>query len=101
MVCHSVNGISELYAPELSAEFMDPVMDPFEFAARMWRGAGAMVMMQEDELGGQIDLTGQELADIIAFVHDPEEQHRFSAADIPAEMAEMMEHGHRDDGHDD
>lgn len=101
VVCHSVNGIGGVDAPEFSAEFMDPVMNPFEFAARMWRGADAMVMMQEDELGGQIDLTGQELADIIAFVHDPEEQRRFSAADIPAEMAEMMEHGHRDDGQDD
>ena len=101
VVCHSVNGIGGVDAPEFSAEFMDPVMNPFEFTARMWRGAGAMVMMQEAELGGQIDLTGQELADIIAFVHDPEEQRRFSAADIPAAMAEMMEHGHRDDGHDD
>ncbi|MCB1335495.1 MAG: c-type cytochrome [Roseivivax sp.] len=101
VVCHSVNGIGGVDAPEFSAEFMDPVMNPFEFTARMWRGAGAMVMMQEAELGGQIDLTGQELADIIAFVHDPEEQRRFSAADIPAAIAEMMEHGHRDDGHDD
>lgn len=101
VVCHSVNGIGGVDAPEFSAEFMDPIMNPFEFAARMWRGAGAMVMMQEDELGGQIELTGQELADIIAFVHDPDEQRRFSAADIPPEMAEMMEHGHRNDGHDD
>ena len=101
VVCHSVNGIGGVDAPEFSAEFMEPVMNPFEFTARMWRGAGAMVMMQEAELGGQIDLTGQELADIIAFVHDPEEQRRFSAADIPAAIAEMMEHGHRDDGHDD
>ncbi|MFP6730258.1 MAG: hypothetical protein VCD50_08845 [Alphaproteobacteria bacterium] len=29
-----------------------------------------MIAMQEDELGEQIDFTGQELADIIAFVHD-------------------------------
>lgn len=75
-------------------------MNPFEFTARMWRGTGAMVMMQEDELGGLIDLTGQELTNIIAFVHDPEERRRFSAAGIPAAMAEMMELGHRDDGHD-
>jgi len=62
---------------------MDLPMNPFEFAARMWRGAPAMVAAQEDELGGQIEFTGQELADIIAFVHDSEEQKAFSAGDIP------------------
>jgi mono/diheme cytochrome c family protein len=34
--------------------------------------------MQQQELGMQIDFTGQELADIIAFVHDPRERRKFS-----------------------
>ena len=46
VVCHSVNGIAGVDAPEVSAEFMAPVRHPFEFAARMWRGAGTMVMME-------------------------------------------------------
>jgi hypothetical protein len=66
-------------------------MNPFEFAAKMWRGAGAMVAMQQDELGAQIELNGQELANIIAFVHDAEEQAKFSKADIPDDIAKMME----------
>ncbi|KNG95031.1 hypothetical protein ATO11_03950 [Pseudaestuariivita atlantica] len=101
VVCHSINGTGGEDAPMLDAEFMDEVMNPFDFAARMWRGAGAMVMMQEDELGGQIELTGQELADIIAFVHDANEQAKFSEADIPHEIEEMMHGGEEEDGHDD
>ena len=100
VVCHSINGVGGEDAPMLDAEFMDEVMNPFEFAARMWRGAGAMVMMQEDELGGQIELTGQELADIIAFVHDAQEQAKFSEADIPHEIEEMMHLEGEEDQHE-
>lgn len=90
VVCHSVNGVGGEDAPALDADTMSMPMQPFEFAARMWRGAAAMIAMQEDELGGQIDLTGQELADIIAFAHDPAEQAKFSQADIPDNVADMM-----------
>ncbi|WP_238367840.1 c-type cytochrome [Mesobacterium pallidum] len=100
VVCHSVNGVGGEDAPMLDAEFMDDVMNPFEFAARMWRGAGAMVALQEDELGGQIDLTGEELANITAFVHDAEEQRKFSMADVPHEIEEMMHHQGEDDHHE-
>ena len=100
VVCHSINGVGGEDAPMLDAEFMDEVMNPFEFAARMWRGAGAMVALQEDELGGQIDLTGEELADIIAFVHDAAEQTRFSMSDVPEEIEEMMHHEGEEDHHE-
>lgn len=99
VVCHSINGVGGEDAPMLDAEFMDEVMNPFEFAARMWRGAAAMVALQEDELGGQIDLTGEELADIIAFVHDAEEQMKFSMSDVPEAIEEMMHHVSEDDHH--
>lgn len=99
VVCHSVNGIGGEHAPMLDAEFMDETMNPFEFAARMWRGAGSMVALQEEELGGQIYLTGQELADIIAFTHDAEEQKLFSDHDIPDEIKVMMHHQSEDDHH--
>ena len=75
-------------------------MNPFEFAARMWRGAPFMIELQEEELGAQIDLTGEKLAAIIAFVHDAEEQARFSEEDIPHEIEELMA-GHDDDEEDD
>ncbi|MSU92123.1 c-type cytochrome [Rhodobacteraceae bacterium 2CG4] len=92
VVCHSVNGVGGEDASMLDAEFMDIPMNPFEFAARMWRGAPAMIEAQEDELGYQIEFTGEELAAIIAFVHDPDEQAKFSEADIPDALKEMMEH---------
>ncbi len=101
VVCHSVNGVGGQDAPMLDAEFMDTPMNPFEFAARMWRGAEAMVDLQREELGDVIDLSGDELADIIAFVHDPAEQAAFSQADLPPEIVEMMAHEDTDDHHDD
>ena len=104
VVCHSINGVGGVDAPMLDAEFMDSPMNPFEFSARMWRGAEAMVELQRDELGDVIDLTGEELAAIIAFVHDAEEQAKFSEADIPEEIEAMMVHMEDEDadeeGHD-
>ena len=94
VVCHSINGIGGEDAVEFSAEWMEPPMNAFQFAANMWRGAPAMIMMQEEELGEQIELTGEELAAIIAFVHDAEEQKLFSKDDIPEEILEIMEGGH-------
>ncbi len=90
VVCHAINGVGGQDAPMLDAEFMDSPMNPFDFAARMWRGAEVMVMMQRDELGEPIELTGQELADIIAFVHDPAEQALFSQDDIPENIADLI-----------
>jgi mono/diheme cytochrome c family protein len=92
VVCHSINGIGGEDAPPLDASTMEMPMSPFDFAARMWRGAAAMIALQEDELGGQIEITGQELADIIAFVHDANEQKKFSDDDIPESMEKML-HG--------
>ena len=74
------------------------MMNPFEFAAKMWRMAPAMIAAQEEVLGEQIEFTGQELADIIAFVHDDAEQHRFSESDIPPEVMPMMHHMHGGEG---
>lgn len=91
VVCHSINGVGGTDAPNLDASTMAMPMDPFSFAAKMWQGAPAMIAMQETELGAQIQFTGQELADIIAFVHDPAEQKSFSEADIPENIKEHME----------
>jgi cytochrome c len=102
VVCHAVNGIGGEDAPPLDASTMRQMMNPFEFAAKMWGGAEAMIYLQREELGEQVAFTGQELSDIIAFVHHPEEQVKFSEADIPPRILELIEHGHKqdDDAHD-
>jgi len=91
VVCHSINGVGGEDAPDLSAANMEKPMNAFEFAARMWRGAPAMIAMQEDELDAQIELNGEELAAIIAFAHDAKEQAKFSKADVPEEFLKMLE----------
>ncbi|RWA75462.1 MAG: cytochrome c [Mesorhizobium sp.] len=99
VVCHSINGIGGGDAPALDASTMLPMMNPFEFTAQMWAGAPAMIDMQRQELGEQIQFTGQELADIIAFVHDAEEQKKFSEADVPPNIKKLL-HSDTEGGHD-
>ncbi len=98
VTCHSVNGVGGEDAPPLDAHEMRLFMNPFEFAAKMWKGAATMIALQEEALGEQISFTGEELADIIAFAHDEEEQHKFSEADIPPEILPMMTHMHGEPG---
>jgi mono/diheme cytochrome c family protein len=78
IVCHAINEVGGTSAPPLDPEFAPGEVDPLDFVARMWRGAEPMIFMQQQELGVQIDFTGQELADIIAFVRDPRERRKFS-----------------------
>jgi len=92
VVCHSINGIGGEDAPSLVSGEMKPVMNPFEFAARMWRGAATMITMQEDELGEQIEFSGNELADMIAFVHSLEEQKKFTEDDVPDRIKKLIAH---------
>jgi len=72
---------------------MEKPMNAFDFAAKMWKGAPAMIAMQENELGAQIELTGEELASIIAFAHDPAEQAKFSIKDVPEKFREKLAGG--------
>jgi len=94
VACHSVNGVGGHDATALDAHTMKRVMNPFEFAAKMWRGAPAMIAAQEEAMKGQIYFTGQELAHIIAFVHDDAQQHKFSETMIPANIRRWMGHTH-------
>ncbi|MFQ5983973.1 MAG: c-type cytochrome [Alphaproteobacteria bacterium] len=98
VICHAVNGVGGHDAPPLDAHTMGPMMNPFEFAAKMWRGAAAMIVLQEEAMGVQILFTGDELADIIAFAHDDEEQHKFSEADIPPQIMPLIHHTHGEPG---
>jgi len=98
VVCHAVNGIGGEDAAALDASTMRGMTNPFDFVANMWRGAPAMIDMQREELGEQIEFTGQELADIIAFLHHEEEQKKFSDADIPPNIKAVMTHGEEQEG---
>ncbi len=97
VACHSVNGVGGHDAPELDAHTMDVVMSPFDFAARMWNHAYGMILVQQEALDEQIELSGQELADLIAFFHNDEQQHTLSDDDITPAIRAKMDHGHGDD----
>lgn len=95
VVCHSVNGVGGTDAPEIDAAAMSPQMSPFDFFAKMWNHAQGMIAMQQDEIGGQITFeNGQQLADIIAFLHDAKVQKTFTEDDIPADVKAHLD----DDG---
>jgi len=92
VACHAVNGVGGDVGPAFDAAQMPKPMNAFEFAARMWRGAGAMIAMQEDEqFGGQIELSGQELADLVAFAHDEDEQAHLTTDQVPEKYRAMIE----------
>src|SRR5262245_35769448 len=96
VVCHSVNGIGGKDASPPDASTMPGMTNPFDFIANMWRGAEPMIELQKEELGGQVEFTGQELADIIAFLHNEAEQKKFSESDIPLNIkaaVDKMEQG--------
>ena len=88
---HSVNGVGGDLGPALNAADMPSPMNSFEFAARMWRGAQAMTALQEDLLGAVISLDGQDLADLVAFAHDAEEQGRLTEDQIPERFHGLIE----------
>ncbi len=94
VTCHSVNGVGGHDATALDAHSMVRMMNPFEFTANMWRMAPAMIAAQEDAFGEQITFNGDELADIIAFVHDDAQQHKFFADMLSARVIKMMDHEH-------
>lgn len=90
VACHSVNGVGGDLGPALDEAEMPRPMNAFEFAARMWRGAGPMVALQEQLFGAAIDLNGQDLADLVAFAHDAEEQAKLTADQIPDNVRAVM-----------
>lgn len=90
VLCHSVNGVGGKAAPALDApdDFVKP--DPLEFAARMWRGAPAMVEFQSVELGYVIDLTADDIAHIATFAASRDEQKLLKDEDIPGPMRDSI-----------
>jgi len=96
VTCHAVNGVGGHDAASLDAHTMEPMVNPFELVAKMWRMAPAMIAAQEEALGEQILFNGEEIANIIAFIHDDNEQHKFKASMIPPEIKKFMNHKHGD-----
>ena len=90
VICHAVNGVGGEIAPALDADPSQRQIDAFDFAAQMWRGAGAMIAFQNLEFGFQIDLNGEELAHIARFLHDRAAQQTFGEDDIPENIRQLM-----------
>ena len=93
VVCHQVHGVGGTDAASLDAATMPAMMSPFDFFATMWQGAEGMIAMQKSEIGAQVQFNGQDLADIIAFVHNKAVQQTFSEADIPESIRKLMAEG--------
>ncbi|MDA1091148.1 MAG: cytochrome c [Proteobacteria bacterium] len=94
VACHSVNGVGGHDATAMDAHKLKGLMNPFDFAAKMWNHAPAMIAAQEGAFGEQLYFTGEELADIVAFIHDDEAQHGFTEKNLTAKAMKMMNHGH-------
>jgi len=94
VACHAVNGVGGHDAPPMDSHTMDQMMNPFEFAAKMWNHAQGMIFAQQEAFGEQIMFTGQELADIVAFVHSDRMQHAMTESDLTPQALKMMKHGH-------
>lgn len=86
VICHAVNGTGGKAAPPLDAPIGAPALDPLEFAARMWRGAPAMIELQSVELGYTIYLTATEIADLAAFANDRESQKLLTEDSLPPDI---------------
>ena len=49
-----------------------------------------MAQMQQDLLGEIINLSGQDLADLVAFAHDEAEQHKLKTEQIPTHYRDLI-----------
>jgi cytochrome c len=98
VICHQVNGVGGKDGGALDNKAMTAAMSPFDFFAKMWLGADKMIIMQKKELGATTDFTGQELADIIGFLHDPALVKTFSDKDIPETIKAKMDKGDDEGG---
>ncbi len=90
VLCHSVNGVGGRAAYALDKETFLTEIDTVHFAARMWRGAPEMLKLQQMELGYQIAISAQDLADLAAFAENPEQQGLLTLDQVPVEMQESF-----------
>lgn len=90
VICHSVNGVGGKAAAALDAVSPSATNDPLEFAARMWRGAPAMVELQSLELGYVIWLTSADIANLAAFASDLPAQKELTIDDLPQQTRDGL-----------
>ena len=90
VTCHMVNGVGGRVGPPLDLDISRPYLNVFEFVARMWRGASTMIVLQEMQLGYQIEFDGDELAHIAAFLSSREAQRSLTKEQIPPNVRQWM-----------
>ena len=90
VICHAVNGVGGRVGPPLDQEISRPYLDVFDFVARMWRGASTMIVLQEMQLGYQIEFDGNDLAHIAAFLSSLEAQKALTMEQIPPNVQQWM-----------
>ena len=90
VVCHRVNGVGGELAPRLDASAMQGHLNPFVLVAKMWSGAEGMIALQKDLLGDKVQFQGQELADLIGFLHDENEQSNLTDTDLSTKMRRLV-----------
>ncbi len=90
VLCHAVNGVGGRAGPPLDAAPSDSPADPVAFAARIWRGAPAMVELQSLELGYVINLSPEDIRHLAAFAGDAAAQSLLSKEDLPTALADAV-----------
>lgn len=90
VICHQVNGVGGSAGPRLDAAEPASTVDPLEFSARIWRGARAMTALQSLELGYVIELEGQDIADLAAFVASKDERDLLTLDAVSTEMRDWF-----------
>ena len=93
VLCHAANSVGGKAAPAFDATEDRREINPFAFSARMWRGAAAMVSLQRLELGYQIDMDSQDLADLAAFAASADEQALLTMESLPTGYANWFVDG--------
>jgi cytochrome c len=90
VLCHSVNDVGGDAAALLDAAPGQSEIDLMDFSARMWRGAEAMTFLQSKKIGYVIDLNGNEITDLAAFLSNSDAQKSFTIDDVPEAMRESF-----------
>ena len=90
VICHSVNGVGGKAATPLDATDAIQRDGLAGFAARMWRGAPAMVELQSLELGYTIWLESEDITNLAAFAEDRSEQKKLVIDDVPEESRDAF-----------
>lgn len=90
VICHAVKGVGGQAAPALDAGTGSQSIDLLGFVSRLMRGMPAMAELQAIELGYQVELAPEDIADLAGFVSDPDLQADFSAAEVPEPMRDWF-----------